>query len=149
MVAEDFDNDGGMDLVMTTYELWPVRRQRLLVYHNEIAGRGNWIGFRFDWRSPARSLVGAKLIVDTAAGKRTHWFVTGDSYRSQSSFSAHFGLGKIAGVSGGFSSGIIVGCERRAGDVRCKLRARRFRLREKFAAKTVPRWKMALRAGAT
>ena len=98
VVAEDFDNDGGMDLVMTTYELWPVRRQRLLVYHNEIAGRGNWIGFRFDWRSPARSLVGAKLVVDTEAGSRTHWFVTGDSYRSQPSFSAHFGLGKITGV---------------------------------------------------
>ncbi len=93
VVAEDFDGDGKIDLAMTTYELWPSPRQRLMIYKNELETSGRWIGFRFPWPSTARSLVGAKVVIQTESGSQSHWFVTGDSYRSQSSFSAHFGLG--------------------------------------------------------
>ena len=35
LVCDDFDGDGRMDLALTTFEHWPKRRQRLIVYRNE------------------------------------------------------------------------------------------------------------------
>lgn len=88
VVAGDFDDDGRVDLAVTTYEQWPAVRQRLLIFHNECATSGNWIGYRF-----AGSTAGARVELATGRGIRRHWFVTGDSYRSQSDSEAHFGLG--------------------------------------------------------
>ena len=46
-VALDFDRDGRMDLAVTTMELWPVRRQRLVVLANRMPQVGHWVGLRF------------------------------------------------------------------------------------------------------
>ena len=94
VVAEDFDGDGRMDLAVTTFEQWPVRRQRLVVYRNEMPDAGNWLGFRFNSREGARNPTGARVEIETSEGRQTRWIVTGDSYRSQSSPSAHFGIGR-------------------------------------------------------
>ncbi len=93
VLAEDFDGDGRLDLACTTYELWPQRRQRLVVYRNETPGTGAWIGFRFPPRPGGKNPTNARVILDTPQGRQTRWMTTGDSYRSQASASVHFGIG--------------------------------------------------------
>ena len=91
VLADDLDGDGRLDLVVTTYEQWPAKRQRLLVFHNELPLTGNWIGFRLD--GDGRVPVGTKVEVEDHTGRQTRWITVGDSYRSQSAAAAHFGLG--------------------------------------------------------
>ena len=93
VVAGDFDEDGRMDLALTTYEQWPVTRQRLLIFRNRSVQDGHWIGYRLDTPAP-----GSHLEVTTREGIRRHWWINGDSYRSQSDTEAHFGLGSSAEV---------------------------------------------------
>ena len=89
VVAGDFDEDGRMDLALTTYEQWPVTRQRLLIFRNRSINHGHWIGYRLNAPAP-----GSHLEVTTREGIRRHWWVNGDGYRSQSDTEAHFGLGQ-------------------------------------------------------
>ena len=89
VVAGDFDEDGRMDLALTTYEQWPVTRQRLLIFRNRSVNDGHWIGYRLNAPAP-----GSHLEVTTREGIRRHWWVNGDGYRSQSDTEAHFGLGQ-------------------------------------------------------
>lgn len=91
LLADDLDGDGRLDLIVTTYEQWPAKRQRLLVFHNELPLTGRWIGFRLD--DAGRVPVGAKVSVEDSSGRQTRWLTVGDSYRSQSATAAHFGLG--------------------------------------------------------
>ncbi|HAB16920.1 MAG TPA: hypothetical protein DCE44_10770 [Verrucomicrobiales bacterium] len=86
--AEDLDGDGRLDLVVTTQEEWPERRQRLLIFHNESPAQ-SWIGFKLSGPFPS----GARFELETSAGSQTRWCLTGDGYRTQSSSSVHFGLG--------------------------------------------------------
>lgn len=91
LLADDLDGDGRLDLVVTTYEQWPVKRQRLLIFHNELPLTNQWIGFRLE--GDGRVPVGARVELEDPAGRQTRWLVAGDSYRSQSAAAAHFGLG--------------------------------------------------------
>jgi hypothetical protein len=91
LLADDLDGDGRLDLVVTTYERWPAKRQRLLVFHNELPLGSHWIGFRLD--GGGRAPVGARVELEDTAGRQTRWITVGDSYRSQSAAAAHFGLG--------------------------------------------------------
>ena len=91
LIADDLDGDGRLDLIVTTYEQWPVKRQRLLVFHNELPLSHHWIGFRLD--GGGRVPVGARVELEDTAGRQTRWLVAGDSFRSQSAAAAHFGLG--------------------------------------------------------
>ena len=93
VVAGDFDGDGRMDLALTTYEQWPVARQRLRVLRNRSAAPAHWIGFSLDVPAP-----GSRVELTTPDGVRRHWWVNGDGYRSQSDVQAHFGLGARAEV---------------------------------------------------
>ncbi len=91
LLADDLDGDGRLDLIVTTYERWPAKRQRLLVFHNELPLTNNWIGFRLD--DGGRMPIGTKVELEDNAGRQTRWITVGDSYRSQSAATAHFGLG--------------------------------------------------------
>lgn len=91
LLADDLDGDGRLDLIVTTFEQWPVKRQRLLVFHNELPQTNHWIGFRLD--GGGRVPVGARVELEDTAGHQTRWLVAGDSFRSQSAAAAHFGLG--------------------------------------------------------
>lgn len=88
LLVEDVDRDGRPDLVVTTQEEWPVKRQRLLVYRNRFPP-GNWAGFR--WPGPYPS--GARFTLETTRGRMSRWLLTGDGFRSQNEAAVHFGLG--------------------------------------------------------
>ncbi len=97
LVAEDLDGDGRVDLILTTASAWPARRQRLLIFHNELVTTNHWIGFRLD--GGMTSPIGARVELSDTAGRQVRWIVAGDSYRSQSAGTAHFGLGTNQPVS--------------------------------------------------
>src|SRR5205085_1194391 len=87
-----------VDLAITTFELWPQKRQRLLIYRNESPETGSWIGYKFLQHPGGKNPINARIQVETPKGRQTRWITTGDSYRSQASASVHFGLGRDAAV---------------------------------------------------
>lgn len=100
VVTDDLDADGRMDLVVTTFEVWPELRQTLRVYMNRVGSAGNWIGFRLGENDQRASPVGVQISLhDSWGAKRVRQLVTGDSFRSQHSTTAHFGLGTADAVT--------------------------------------------------
>jgi hypothetical protein len=97
-VADDLDGDGKMDLLVTTFEVWPVPKQTLRVYRNSLPGTGNWIGFRFREEGRGKSPAGTSVTVHYGQHLATAQLVTGDSYRCQSANTLHFGLGDATKV---------------------------------------------------
>jgi hypothetical protein len=94
VVVDDLDGDGRMDLVVTTFEVWPVERQTLRVYGNALRDTGNWIGFRFGAAGCTASVIGTQVVVHGPAGASVSAVVAGDAYRSQRAPTLHFGLGQ-------------------------------------------------------
>ena len=92
-VAGDLDGDGKMDLLVSTFEVWPAPKQTLHVYRNTFPQAGNWIGFRFREEGHGKSPVGATVTIHYAQRTAVAELMTGDSYRSQSGNTLHFGLG--------------------------------------------------------
>lgn len=89
-VADDLDGDGDLDLAVTTFEQWPVLRQRLIVFRNDLPRSDrNWLGVRL-----ATPAFGTRVEVRTAERSFFRWHVAGDSFRSQGAPAFHFGLGK-------------------------------------------------------
>ena len=89
---------GRMDLLVTTSELWPEAKQTLRAYRNTLDDAGNWIGFRFREAGGGRSPVGVTVSLHYAGHSLIRQLVTGDSYRSQSANTLHFGLGSATVV---------------------------------------------------
>lgn len=98
VVADDLDGDGRMDLLVTTFEVWPFPKQTLRVYRNNLTTQGNWIGFRFREERGGKSPAGASITIRYGDKAATRQLVTGDSYRSQSANTLHFGLGQTVQV---------------------------------------------------
>ncbi len=96
VIAEDLDADGRVDLLVTTLEIWPKKKQTLRIYKNVLTDNGaNWIGFRFAERAGGISPVGATIRVHYGTHTAIQQIVTGDGYRSQRSNAIHFGLGAV------------------------------------------------------
>jgi hypothetical protein len=98
VVADDLDGDGRVDLLVTTFEVWPEIKQTLCVFKNTATDSGNWIGFRLREEGGGRSPVGARITVRRCGQTAVAVIVTGDSYRSQSANTVHFGLGTCTQV---------------------------------------------------
>jgi hypothetical protein len=98
VVADDLDGDGRVDLLVTTLEVWPAPKETLRVYRNTLPNPGHWIGFRFREEGRGKSPVGTSVTLRYGAHSATRQIVTGDSYRSQSANTLHFGLGQAAQV---------------------------------------------------
>ena len=97
-VADDLDGDGRMDLLVTTFEVWPEVKQTLRIFRNTLDDGGNWIGFRLREQGDGISPVGARLTLKHVNGTMTQQIVAGDSFRSQRANTLHFGLGKVEHV---------------------------------------------------
>jgi hypothetical protein len=98
VVADDLDGDGRVDLLLTTMEAWPVERQSLRVFMNTLPDAGNWIGLRLREEGGGVSPVGAVVTLRSPVGVQTRQLVTGDSYRSQTGTTVHFGIGAATRV---------------------------------------------------
>jgi enediyne biosynthesis protein E4 len=87
----DFDNDGDLDLVITTNN----GTARLL--RNDNGNRNDMLRLKLIGTRSNRDAIGAKVLVTTTGGSRLHAMVkTGSSYLSQSELPLTFGLGKPA-----------------------------------------------------
>lgn len=99
LAAADLDGDGRLDLALTTFEAWPVPRQTLRLYRNQLPETGHWLAVRLEPALTAATL-GARVILIRPDGRRTvQTVVTGDSHRSQHPARVHFGLGRDPGVA--------------------------------------------------
>jgi ASPIC and UnbV/FG-GAP-like repeat len=95
VVADDIDGDGRMDLIVTTFEIWPEAKQTLRVFKNTLTDGGHWIGFRFREEGQGNSPVGLRVALHFNDHNTVRQIVTGDSYRSQHANTVHFGLGEV------------------------------------------------------
>lgn len=97
LVADDFDGDGRVDLIFTTFEAWPRKQQTLQVWQNRLPDAGQWIGLRLRTAIGVPPVLAGRVQL-TAGGRSTPCAVlAGDSHRSQRSGVVHFGLGTHAG----------------------------------------------------
>ena len=98
VAADDLDGDGRVDLLVTTFEVWPEVKQTLRVYRNTLEDGGNWIGFRFREGGAGPSPVGVRVTLHYNGRSAVRQIVTGDSFRSQQANTVHFGLGQAERV---------------------------------------------------
>ena len=92
----DYDNDGDVDVAVSNSG-GPLQ---LLRNDPSTAGsdRGNWIGFFLVGRKSNRQGIGARVTIETEAGRQTREARAGESYLSSSDPRIHFGLGKATAV---------------------------------------------------
>lgn len=98
LVCADLDGDGKLEWLTTTFEAWPQAKQALHLFPNFSAANGNWIGAHLR-PAPGIPVVGSVAVLSTDRGQQTRHLVTGDSYRSQSPTSVHFGIGNLTEVN--------------------------------------------------
>jgi ASPIC and UnbV/FG-GAP-like repeat len=99
VLAHDFDNDGRVDLLVTTRNsLTDAGNYKLHLLRNRAdrAGR-HWVGVRLTG-GPDVSPLGAKVTVTYPGGVRTNAVVSGDSYSAQHAPVLHFGLGDVTDI---------------------------------------------------
>jgi len=76
MAVGDFDNDGGVDVLISNNGLAP------LLLHNEIGARNNWLGLRLIGSTANIDAVGARVIWEYGGVRRSRLKVGGGSYLS-------------------------------------------------------------------
>jgi len=87
LAVADFDNDGALDVVITS-----VGRPAVLL-KNQAGKRGNWITIRTEGTRSNRFGLGATVQVETSEGVQVGEINNVASYQSSSDIRAHFGLG--------------------------------------------------------
>jgi hypothetical protein len=100
VVSEDLDGDGRTDLLYVQFEDVTAddAKYTLHVLHNRLQTGHHWIGVRLTESADGPSPIGAEIAIRTARGTQIHRIVTGDSFSSQHSTIAHFGLGDDARI---------------------------------------------------
>jgi len=89
-VTFDFDRDGDTDILLNNRNSPQIRllRNNLPTSHHSVA-------FRLEGTASNRDAVGARLVLETASGRRLIRSVrSGSGFRSQPSRTVHFGLGE-------------------------------------------------------
>jgi hypothetical protein len=99
----DLDNDGRLDVVVTTND-GPAH-----VLHNETPGANHWLLLKLVGHKSNRDAIGTAVKVTTAAGSQFATVTTAGSYVSSSDKRVHFGLGtetKVSAIEIRWPSGI-------------------------------------------
>lgn len=82
----DIDNDGDLDILITTSNGQPH------LYRNDDGNRNNWIKIKLLGQLSNRNGIGARIRITSAIGTQTRTVKTGSSYCSQSELTAIFGI---------------------------------------------------------
>lgn len=89
----DFDNDGDLDILMTS------NHGPAVLYRNDAAPRDHhWVGFRLVGKRANRSAIGAVVRIETPSGRQWSMVKSGSSYCSSSDLAVHFGLGRDSAI---------------------------------------------------
>jgi len=83
----DFDNDGRMDVVVTSLN----ERAELLMNRGP---RRHWIKLKLQGAASNRSAIGARVLCRSASGRQLSWVTSSVGYASSSDLRIHFGLGE-------------------------------------------------------
>ncbi len=96
VVSEDLDGDGRQDLLVVQFKTNGLddNRYTLHVYQNQLETVGNWIGITLP-DTVGRSPIGAKVYLQADGKQQYSQYITGDSFSSQHSARAHFGIGAL------------------------------------------------------
>lgn len=86
----DFDGDGRLDLLVSN------RRAPLEIYRNITPGTENWLRIALFQQGPNRNAIGARISVETPAGKQTAQTYVGGGHAGGQALPLHFGLGAAA-----------------------------------------------------
>ena len=90
LAVGDIDNDGRLDVVVTTNE------GPIYLLHNETRTANHWLTLNLVGHKSNRDGIGAEIKLTTASGPQWVTVTTASSYLSASDKRAHFGLGKDA-----------------------------------------------------
>jgi hypothetical protein len=88
----DFDNDGDVDVVVTTMHDVPE------LYRLDRTGAGHWLTLRLRGVASNRSAIGARVRITAAGVAQVGEVRGGGSYASQNDLRVHFGLGTATRV---------------------------------------------------
>jgi hypothetical protein len=93
MAIGDLDNDGRMDVVVTSNDgpVWVLR--------NETPTQNHWITLKLVGVKTNRDGIGAQIRISTPEGEQYATVTTAGSYESSGDKRAHFGLGKATSVT--------------------------------------------------
>lgn len=94
LAVGDYDNDGGIDVLMVS-QTGPLR-----LFHNDGGNSNRWITLRLEGTQSNRDAVGARVTVQTARGPQTSWVHGSTSYCSHSDTRLTFGLGSETAIRG-------------------------------------------------
>jgi hypothetical protein len=100
----DLDNDGRLDIVVTTNE-GPAH-----VLRNETPSSNHWLLLKLVGHKSNRDAIGAEVKIATATGSQFATVTTAGSYLSSSDKRVHFGLGgetKVSAVEIRWQSGVV------------------------------------------
>jgi enediyne biosynthesis protein E4 len=92
LVAEDFDNDGDQDLIISNSLAKPT------VIRNDSLSRGHWLQVELIGLTNARDGVGARVTVKTESGSLVDQVVSGRGFQCSFGNRMHFGLGSDSKV---------------------------------------------------
>jgi enediyne biosynthesis protein E4 len=84
----DYDNDGGIDIVITCLNSEPV------LLRNNVGYKDPWIGFHLIGTTSNRDAIGAKLTIRLGPRKLVRWLTGGSSYLASHDKRVVFGLGR-------------------------------------------------------
>ncbi len=87
IICTDFDNDGGVDVLIASNGKSPT------IYRNSFTNANHYLQIDLEGPIGNREGIGARVTVDTASGTRMQEMVLGSNYLSQQPAILHFGLG--------------------------------------------------------
>ncbi len=89
----DFDHDGDLDIVLST------NNGPAYLFRNDGGNRNHWLHLKLVGTRSNRDGIGAKVTVESPAGRQSQTVHSGSSYCSQSELALTFGLGRDSKAS--------------------------------------------------